>query len=399
MPHLPRRTRHLRLLTCLSISAALIGCSRSPAPPASPPRESPSPTAAPPSSVEYQHLTNPGPVSVHVVSFDLADPDLSLHATVGSGVYGSQTLTEMIGQFPPELGRPIAMVNGDYFEFRTEPRYFGTLQGMCLIDGELVAAPAATTFWIDAARQPHLGAVSAQFSLTLPDGSTVPFGLNCSTSDYRSEVRSAGVVLFTPAFGPSTNTEPAREYVLDPVGPADRLPLRPNTSIQMSVLAGSVHGDTAIEPGTVVLSIARNADDQFPALMPGDHVTITTTLTPDLTGAITAMSGDPLVLTGGNVIEGRGNSGRHPRTSVGIAGTRCFLAVADGRQPGHSVGLSYQELGELMLSLGCTDALNLDGGGSSAFWYDGQIRNRPSDGHERPVGAALVIVHHPSASN
>lgn len=382
MHHERRRFRHTPLVICLGAGLLLTACeTRSDAPivPGVP-------------GVEYTHLAEPGPLSIHVVSFDLADPNLSLLATVGSGVYGSQTVPAMAAEVPAQVGEPLAMVNGDYFEFLTEPRYRGTLQGMCLADGELVAAPAAKTFWIDAESQPHLEVVSSQFTLGLPDGSTVPFGLNCSTSDFRSEVRTADFVVYTPAFGAATNTKDSREYVLSPASESDALPLQPNATIRARVIRAGASGSTRIEPGTMVLSIAQKADERFPALEVGDELTITTTLTPDMTGAPTATSGDPLVLADGKIIEGLDNTARHPRTAVGFAGTRCWLVVIDGRQPELSIGMSHHEVGALMRSLGCTDALNLDGGGSSTFWYAGQVRNRPSDGQPRPVGSALVLV-------
>jgi hypothetical protein len=59
--------------------------------------------------------------------------------------------------------------------------------------------------------------------------------------------------------------------------------------------------------------------------------------------------------------------GRHPRTAIGIDKRRRYLhlMVVDGRQKGHSVGLDTRLLGRRLLELGCHDALNLDGGGSS----------------------------------
>jgi exopolysaccharide biosynthesis protein len=45
-----------------------------------------------------------------------------------------------------------------------------------------------------------------------------------------------------------------------------------------------------------------------------------------------------------------------------------------------------------MAKLGCTEAMNLDGGGSSTLWYSGRVRNRPCDGEERLVGNALVVI-------
>lgn len=71
---------------------------------------------------------------------------------------------------------------------------------------------------------------------------------------------------------------------------------------------------------------------------------------------------------------------KHPRTALGINkkdNTVVFLVV-DGRSD-ISVGANYETLSKLFLENGCTDAVNLDGGGSSALWLDGEIKNIPSD--------------------
>ena len=85
---------------------------------------------------------------------------------------------------------------------------------------------------------------------------------------------------------------------------------------------------------------------------------------------------------------------RHPRTAVGIgrSGTLLLLVTVDGRQE-TSVGMSLQELAELMLELGAVDALNLDGGGSTTAVVRGEIASSPSDASgERTVANALLLV-------
>ena len=90
------------------------------------------------------------------------------------------------------------------------------------------------------------------------------------------------------------------------------------------------------------------------------------------------------------------NTNRHPRTMVGITGNgRLLLVVVDGRQPGYADGMSLFELRTLAHSLGCTDALNLDGGGSTTLVIAGQgsngVVNRPSGKVERPVPSILFV--------
>ena len=93
------------------------------------------------------------------------------------------------------------------------------------------------------------------------------------------------------------------------------------------------------------------------------------------------------------------NMVRHPRTVVGLdnTGTRLTILVVDGRKQGVAVGMSYDELATEMLRLGCTEALNLDGGGSSVMAVrdaaSGKLKilNAPTDGHERAVADVLGI--------
>jgi len=90
---------------------------------------------------------------------------------------------------------------------------------------------------------------------------------------------------------------------------------------------------------------------------------------------------------------------RHPRTVVGLdaTGSRLIIMVVDGRKPGVAVGMSYEELAVEMIHLGCRQALNLDGGGSSIMAIRDagaggfRILNQPSDGHERAVASVLGI--------
>lgn len=85
--------------------------------------------------------------------------------------------------------------------------------------------------------------------------------------------------------------------------------------------------------------------------------------------------------------------GRHPRTMIGTAqdGT-IWLVTVDGRQPQLSVGMTLLELRALAHRLGLVNALNLDGGGSTTMWVQGQVVNSPSDATgPRKVSDALLV--------
>jgi len=116
--------------------------------------------------------------------------------------------------------------------------------------------------------------------------------------------------------------------------------------------------------------------------------------TPD---AWEVIGGNTILLKDGKVVP-HTNKVRHPRTVVGFdAGrTKLVLLVVDGRKPGVAIGMSYDELAQEMLRLGCTEALNLDGGGSSVMAVrEGggfKILNQPTDGRERAVANVLGVV-------
>lgn len=118
-------------------------------------------------------------------------------------------------------------------------------------------------------------------------------------------------------------------------------------------------------------------------------------------GATEALGGFPLLLSDGRrvgdlEVEERPTfaAARHPRTALGYDPVRnvLWVVVVDGRQPGYSDGMTLPELAELLEALEVTEALNLDGGGSSVMILKGVSVSRPSDAAgERPVVNGLGI--------
>lgn len=83
----------------------------------------------------------------------------------------------------------------------------------------------------------------------------------------------------------------------------------------------------------------------------------------------------------------------HPRTLIGYTKkNKMIVMVVEGRHPGISDGASLTQCAQLMLSLGCVEAMNLDGGGSTCMLINGKLTIYPSDkGAERPVPAVLMV--------
>lgn len=117
-----------------------------------------------------------------------------------------------------------------------------------------------------------------------------------------------------------------------------------------------------------------------------------------------AVSGFGDIFTDGHATSGLDNFTRASRTAIGIKndGTVVMLMV-DGRQAPYSVGMTMAEVGAAMEALGCVQAVNLDGGGSSTFatQREGEpesstagltLRCRPSDGYERKVSNTIMVL-------
>lgn len=132
-----------------------------------------------------------------------------------------------------------------------------------------------------------------------------------------------------------------------------------------------------------------------------------------------AIGGGPVILYDGRlcfdylVTKDKGNGGRYignpelldddifgpsvrpPRTAIGhTADGKIVIMVVDGRNAGGSQGVSLDELARLMKGVGCTDVLNLDGGGSTVLCAtpSAKIINMPSDGTERAVLSFVALV-------
>ena len=116
------------------------------------------------------------------------------------------------------------------------------------------------------------------------------------------------------------------------------------------------------------------------------------------------MSFGPAILADGEVVDGiesvevDTNVGNHsiqgdqPRTAVGVIDdNHLVFVVVDGRQSGYSEGVTLTELAAIMQDLGATTAYNLDGGGSSTMYFDGEVVNSPSQGEERGTSDVLYI--------
>jgi exopolysaccharide biosynthesis protein len=122
-------------------------------------------------------------------------------------------------------------------------------------------------------------------------------------------------------------------------------------------------------------------------------------------GVWNTLSFGPAILEDSEVVDGiedvevDTNVGNHsiqgdqPRTAVGVIdANHLVFVVVDGRSPGYSEGVTLPELADIFQDLGATTAYNIDGGGSSTLYFDGEVVNDPlGKGEERGTSDILYI--------
>ena len=210
-----------------------------------------------------------------------------------------------------------------------------------------------------------------------------------------------GTVVYTRAWGGPT---PSRGDTLELVLRAGKglVPGSQPVDVALRRLGGGL-----IPDGTVVLAATGRARDELWALSEEwqrwSNATERSLVLETATtiAARHSVGGHPVLLRQGRTQSWPGDDpkarGRHPRTLLGWTPSgEVLLVVVDGRRPGHSGGLTLHESADLLRRLGATEAINLDGGGSSTFVgpcpTGACVLNRPSDDRERLVPVALAVV-------
>jgi hypothetical protein len=290
----------------------------------------------------------------------------------------------------------LAAVNGGFF--RTSGPLAGESEGVLVVDGRLLSEPdrgrAGVAFVLDAdgrarALFDRLG-FCAELELAEEEGeSSAPIALD----GIDRERRTGEVILYTPEFHLTTLTG------------SDGVEAIARQSIVSEIRRE--RGSSPIPADGVVLSFDAAAAESA-RLRPGMEFGIDTRLLP-LAGdparlwerASGALGAGPLLLAGGRraldpareSISRVFTEARHPRTAVAarVDGSLLFVTV-DGRAPDSSVGMTLAELTDFLLSLGASDAVNLDGGGSTTMVVRGETINRTSDPTgDRANGDAILL--------
>lgn len=283
----------------------------------------------------------------------------------------------------------LVAINGDFFAGEGQP------VGAVLSDGRLMRSPNPKHHQFSVAADGTMSTGSLAWRGTL-----VPTDLQPLELDGVNVVRDADeLVLYTPAYGPSTGTNPyGVEVALEVVRPGGPIRVGQTTVVRLAEIRRA--GDTSIPgDGAVLSGHGRGATallDLWNRLGDGEvseEALLRLDVEPD---AIDSIGGSPILVRDGRrwfAAEDRELYRlRHPRTMVGWTEAGDLLLVTvDGRQPGYSVGMTMAEAADLMIDLGTHEAINMDGGGSTSFVVNGDVVNRPSDRVVRRDGGSQIV--------
>lgn len=305
----------------------------------------------------------------------------------GNAIRGVARTSAMASAAAQELGRPVlAAINGDFY--LGDP--YGAPRGAQVIQGKVVNGPdpARPVFGLTTQGTRFIALVTLLGEVRTSGGVKTAI-----TRANAAPEESSGLALYNSYYGTSTPKDAGVvEARLAPV-PGN---YAANEGRGVVVAIDTLADGVSIPNGGVVLA-GRSLGAQF--LRQNVSVGDTLRWTIRFDGApgpvLEMIGGYPRLVQGGNTVRSTGSlvTERHPRTALGWRKDGTFLLVTvDGRQPGHSVGMTGAELGSLLKGLGAIEAVNLDGGGSTTMVVDGKVVNRYSDPSERTVGNALLLV-------
>ena len=345
--------------------------------------------------VRYYHFLEPtAPANLDVIRILRKERFTSLMPMMGKGTLkGVEPVSKMVGKLNIRGYYPVAAVNGDFYHLGT---WDGMTLGLMMADREILTSPPLKkngslrpSFVIYTSGKPDIAEVGYRGKIVVPGTPHYElFGVNRPR-------KWGGFILYTPKFGAATPYEEgAVDLVLGNVTgiqKASRWKLVAGRKYRATVTSIKSGGGAKIPKGGAVLGIVGSSS-VYRDLKPGSKIWFRFDRVGGKGTIKSAISGKPMVVERGRNLHGPGKGARHPRTAIGYNDDEILLAVVDGRRAGWSRGMSLHELGELMLRMKCTEAINLDGGGSSTMWVRGDLKNKVSDGKERSVSNGLAVV-------
>ncbi len=356
----------------------------------------------------YPHPVGPGviltkydlpelPLKVSVMEVDLKNPYMRMETCLGGETaVGCETPASMIARNTAPGHEVVGACNGDFY-LTSPPAMVGMPRSGQLRRGEVVVNPVGVAaFVLDDQNRPYIDRVD--FSAQAVHGATSfrVHTVNMLNLEYESTGGNQ-TILFTNSYGPKTYLMTSGKLVL--IAPREGnfawAPNASETGVVESVVDAS--GQVEIPAGKAFMWMQGSDEAYATAMQPGDEVTVS--LNVSLRSQSTAGINLKEMMGGSNTIIMRNGvredlwEERHPRTCIGFTAdsTRMFVVVVDGRAI-TSVGITMNEAYDIFNELGCANAVNLDGGGSTCMIANDDVINTPSDGSMRAVGNGCLFI-------
>lgn len=305
------------------------------------------------------------PVRINIVEADLKLGGLVIKPELASDKLNSRRTIKNIAK----KSSSIVALNGTYFKPQT-----GVPIGTLMIDGKLMTGPMYDRVALGVFED---GFDIARVSLDAKvksDGKIIKVD---NINQHRT--LSTHTLLYTPDWGTSAPKSP--KYGWQVAVSNDKI-------ISVSASTASIPADGYVIVGPKSL---------LGTLEVGKKIKLDVRTLPEWKKVKHIISGGPYLLKDGEVFVDitaqklHSITGRNPRSAIGYtADNRLILVAVDGRE-GASVGLTLFELANFMQSIGCTNAINLDGGGSTVMYVKGNIVNNPKVAGGIPLSNAVVL--------
>ena len=344
---------------------------------------------------------------LYVAEMSRSEPTLHFEVALANAqVLGKETVRSMANRRNQRRDRRVIVaVNGGFGVLGDMRGYGGVLENLHIQDGELITQPTDTEACFGVTKSGEFLSSPVKMEANIQIGERT-LSLECVN---QRRLDGCQVTLYTPRLGESTRTNRRRgkEVIISGLP----LPLTPNYEHAYRVEEVLSDGNSLIpRDGAILWFNARLRDPAVSEFSTGASGTITLSLSPPEWNKVQhAIGGRLRLLKNGEInqtiaemhnAEKRHTPGKRapvlnlshePRTALGYNADKLFLVVADGRQPKYSTGLTLYELASILIELGATEAINLDGGSSSTFVVNDTVVNKPSGQQERDVLNAVFI--------
>lgn len=341
--------------------------------------------------VTFTEIVRPAlPLVVTVLKVDLS------RAGVGAFVANDRinSSTREVVSSAVARSAAVAGTNGDFFPWTADPL------GFTVVNGRLVSEPYPDRPAIAIRKDGQVLMGIVQMALTMHFDNFRMLKAN----GVDRPIQGGELIVYERYFGPTTSAgKDCAEMVLRVDWPGLLERGYADAEIVSLLEEGA---DSAIpEDGVVVVAKGPRRAELLNAARDQSHVRLRLALQDEegrsWLGVSEAVGGEPWLIKNGEFSKRTDRHGldaatpfasnRHPRTAVGVTREGHFLlVVVDGRQI-TSRGATLREMAQLMMDLGCVNAINLDGGGSSTMVVRGLVVNSPSDGQQRAVASGLLV--------